>query len=99
MSNKIEVITVSPEDALQVNNSNYSSNGIYGVYGVYGMESNVTAIPVEIVGETVQEYTENERECNSVNVVEPIESRKNGVDSISVLPSQDSGIGYIKGKQ
>ena len=67
------------------NNPINSTNEVYEVYEVYTQDNNDSAIPVEIVEESIPQYANNITESNKNKA----EVDTNGNGYITVLPSQD----------
>ena len=86
-----------PEIRIEEINSNNpinSTNEVYEVYEVYTQDNNDSAIPVEIVEESIPQYTNNVIESNKNKA----EVDTNEIGYITVLPSQDQHAINYQGK-
>ena len=72
-------------EEINPNNPINSTNEVYEVYEVYTQDNNASAIPVEIVEESIPQYSNNVIESNKSKS----EVDTNGNGYITVLPSQD----------
>ena len=88
MNTTIQNTAILPDIRIEEINSNNpinSTNEVYEVYEVYSMDNNASAIPVEIVEESIPQYTNNVTESNKNKA----EVDTNRIGYITVLSSQD----------
>ena len=85
MNITIQNSSMLPDIRKEEINSNNPINSTNEVYEVYSMDNNASAIPVEIVEESIPQYTNNVTESNKNKA----EVDTNGIGCITVLPSQD----------